>query len=379
MRRATASSNTGSPAGVSVPSSASTKEFTKEPTKEEATRYAAALLMAAGMPDAAASRTAWCLVAADLWGVASHGLMRLPFYLHRMHCGGLDPRARLRTVRDTGPLVTVDGGAGLGHWQLWWAAETARDRARRYGVAAVALGNSGHCGALGLYVLPLVEAGVAGMVLSHGPAVMPPWGGVSPVLSTSPVAVGVPLAAAGSDDGDPLIVDLATSAVARGTIAHRAQADVPLEPGWAFGPEGAPTTDAREALRGMLAPLGGAKGYALAVAVEALTAALIGPCLSHEVADMFDPEDEQLPQRIAHLLVAFDARRLAVDGDGIGRMGDLADAVRDAGGRLPGERRPSLNRLPPGTRLTVSANTLFELGDWSDELGVPRLGARALD
>lgn len=356
------------------------------PTRQVLEDYAAALLGAADMPAAHAVRTARCLVAADLWGVGSHGLFRLPFYLRRMRSGGLDARAELRTVQDTGPLVTLDGGTGLGHPQLWWAAETARDRARRYGVAAVALGNSGHCGALGLYVLPLVDAGLAGLVFSHGPAVMPPWGGTAAVLSTSPLAVGIPggdgASGGGSDSGEsdsgesdsgaPLIVDLATSAAARGTIAQRAQAGVPLEPGWAFDAAGRPTTDAQEALHGMMAPLGGAKGYALALAVEALTAALVGPSLSRDLADMFARADEARPQRIAHLLVALDAGRCSVDGEGVGRMGMLADAVREAGGRLPGERRVPPGRISPDAPVPVSPDTLAELDRWADELGVPR-------
>ncbi|MQA83387.1 MAG: Ldh family oxidoreductase [Streptosporangiales bacterium] len=348
------------------------------PTKQDLEDHAAALLCAAEMPAAHAARTASCLVAADLWGIASHGLFRLPFYLRRIRSYGLDPRAELRAVGDTGPLVTLDGGAGLGHWQMWWAAETARDRARRYGVAAVALGNSGHCGALGLYVLPLVDAGLAGLVFSHGPAVMPPWDGTSAVLSTSPLAVGAPLGDGGSGHGDPLIVDLATSAVARGTIGHRAQAGIPLEPGWAFDADGRPTTDAREALHGMMAPLGGAKGYALALAVEALTAALVGPSLSRDLADMFDSADEARPQRVAHVIIALDADRCSVDGEGTTRRSALAEAVREAGGRLPGERRVPPDRMPPDSPVPVSADTLVELDRWADEFGIPRLDASAV-
>lgn len=338
------------------------------PTRGELETWAAGLLAAAGMPAAHAERTAQCLVTADLWGVTSHGLMRLPFYLRRMRTGAVDPRAELRVVGDTGPLLTLDGRAGLGHWQLWSAAEAACERARRYGVAAVALGNSGHCGALGLYVLPLVQAGMAGIVLSHGPAVMPPWGGTSAVLSTSPVAVGVPVGDAVA--ADPLIVDLATSAVARGKIAQHAQNGTPLQPGWAFAADGSPTTDPAAALRGMLAPLGGAKGYALALAVEALTAGLIGPALSKDLADMFDPEDADRPQRIAHLLVALDPDRCSVDTTSAERTGALADAVREAGGRLPGERRTPPDRLPAEAPLAVSAATVAELRRWAEDLGV---------
>lgn len=346
----------------------------RDATRSELEAYAAALLEAAGMPAGYAERAACCLVTADLWGVASHGVLRLPYYLRRMRTGALDPRATPRVVGDTGPLLTLDGGAGLGHPQLWSAAESVRDRARRYGVAAAALGNSGHCGALGLYVAPLVEAGVAGLVFSHGPAVMPPWGGTSPVLSTSPVAVGVPAGGDGSGGGDPLIIDLATSAVARGRIAQHARDGVPLQEGWAFAADGEATTDAAAALHGMLAPLGGAKGSALALAVEALTAALVGPTLSKDLADMFQPADAGRPQRVAHLLVALDADRCSVDGDWAARMATLAEGVRGAGGRLPGERRVPPDQLPGGAPVPVAPDTLAELGHWADELGVPRVG-----
>ena len=104
--------------------------------------------------------------------------------------GGYPAAAELRTVIDTGPLVVLDGGGGLGHWQLHHAALVARDAAQRHGVALVAVGGSGHCGALAVYLMPLLEAGLAGLVFSDGPPMMPAWGGSSPLLSTSPLAAG---------------------------------------------------------------------------------------------------------------------------------------------------------------------------------------------
>ena len=203
-------------------------------TVGEALEAATSLLRAAGMPANPASRTGWALVTSEVWGRSSHGLLRLPHYLRRFNAGGADPQAQLTAVTDTDVIATFDGGNGLGHWQLWEAATLAAGRARRHGLAAVAVGNSGHCGALGLYVLPMLDAGLVGLVFSNGPAVMPPWGGYTPVLSTSPLAVGIPTSPR------PAIVDLATTAVARGRIAEAANAGCAPAQGWALDAEGSP-------------------------------------------------------------------------------------------------------------------------------------------
>lgn len=322
-----------------------------------------ALLQAAKMPQPEADRCAEAIVTADLWGVASHGLMRLPYYLARLVEGGYAPTAQLREVRDTGPLVAYDGGGGLGHAQLWHAAEQVAERAGQYGVAAASVGNSGHCGALGVYTLPMVRAGRVGMVFSNGPAVMPPWQGSRPVLSTSPLAFGFPL-------GDEhAIVDLATSAVARGKIAGHARSGEALPPGWAFDADGNPTTDAKAALHGMLAPLGGAKGFALAFAVEALSGGLVGG-LSDDVVDMFAPERAAEPQGVAHLVLALDPALVSPADDSADRLRTLAGSVTGAGGRVPGAGKPDPAGVPDDQSLDVAADVRDELLTWAQRLGV---------
>lgn len=333
-------------------------------TFREATEVATDLLLSAGMPDGPARRTAWALVAADAWGRASHGLLRLPFYLARLADGGADPRAELTRVSDRGPTLALDGGNGLGHWQLWEAAEQAVSRAGRSGLAAVSVGNSGHCGALGLYVLPAIDAGMVALVFSHGPAVIPPWGGQTPVTSTSPLAMGFPAAPR------PLIVDLACSAVARGKIAEAASAGTELPEGWALDRAGRPTTDPAAALQGMLAPMGGAKGFALALAVEALTAAVVGPNLSTRVADPLDPRATGQAQRIAHLIIVLDPGAFDVDGRGADRLAELARSVGDAGGRLPGADHPLPEDLGPDREVTVADRVAGQLAAEATARGV---------
>jgi (2R)-3-sulfolactate dehydrogenase (NADP+) len=333
-------------------------------TAEEALAAAARLLHAAGMPVDAAERTAWALVTAELWHLGSHGLMRLPHYLRRFERGGTDPRATLRVVRDTPVTATYDGGNGLGHWQVWHAAQVAVEKAMAAGIAIVSVGNSGHCGSLGLYVLPMVDRGFIGMVFSNGPAVMPPWGGHAPVLSTSPLAAGIPT------PGHPAIVDLATTAVARGTIAQYRAAGRPLEPGWAFDAEGHETIDPVAALAGMLAPLGGAKGYALALVVEALTGAVVGPNLAGDVADPLSPDDAHRPQRIAHTVLAIDPACLDVDGNGPLRLAELARRIDDAGGRLPGSHRSATAASARDEVITIAGPTASALAEAAARVGL---------
>ena len=312
------------------------------------------LLVAAGMESAKAATSAHAIVASDRWGIGSHGLMRLPFYLDRLKAGGINPKAELKKVTDMPGLVIFDGDDGLGHWQIQRAAQLAAERAKVNGIAAVGVGRSSHCGALGIYVWPMIDAGLVGIAFSTGPAVMPPTGGNKPLLSTSPVAAGIPT-------NPPTVVDLATSAVARGKIQAKAQAGAELEPGWAFTKDGAPTTDAKEALAGMLAPLGGAKGYALAVLVESLTGVLIGPTLSKNIPDMFNHDFDAAPQEIAHFVIAIDASKLSVDGEN-NRLTDFASEVSSAGGRLPGSNRVNPGMLNLDDEITITDSVAVQLG-----------------
>ena len=323
---------------------------------------AQSLLMAVGVPTNNAAVTARCIVASDRWGIGSHGLMRLPFYLARLQKGGINPAAELKIVTDLPSLVVFDGDDGLGHWQLEHAAEVASKRALINGVAAVGVGRSNHCGALGIYVWPMINRGLVGIAFSTGPAVMPPWGGNKALLSTSPIAAGIPT-------NPPTVIDLATSAVARGKIQAKSQAGIELEPGWAFTKDGVPTTDAKEALAGMLAPLGGAKGYAVAVLVESLTGVLIGPTLAKNIPDMFAADQDARPQQISHFVIAIDAAKLSVDGDN-SRKKEFEDEVKAAGGRLPGSHRVNPEKLIGSDEITITDHVADELKNWSMKLGL---------
>jgi (2R)-3-sulfolactate dehydrogenase (NADP+) len=325
----------------------------------EAIEKVSKLLEATGMHVEESMVTAQCIVASDIWGIGSHGLMRLPFYLERLSAGGINPKAKLKELTNLPSLRIFDGDTGMGHWQVKKAAEVAANLAEQQGIAAVGIGRSNHCGALGLYVWPMLNKNLVGIVFSNGPAVMPPWGGNKPILSTSPIAAGIP-------GKTPSIIDMATSAVARGKIAAKAQKGEPLEPGWAFDQNGQPTLDAKTALNGMLAPLGGVKGYALAVLVEALTGALVGPKLAADVPDMFDNKLANSSQDVSHFVIAIKAEALTVDGNN--RMEEFSKRVESSGGRLPGKNRMNPFEISQSHEFEIADSVFAEINNWSSKL-----------
>lgn len=329
----------------------------------EARAAAVDLLMCAGVGEAEATESADALLLADRWGIGSHGMQRLPWYLRRLSAGGVNPSAALRPVSDRGATVAFDGQHGLGHWQAWRAAQVAGERAAAHGVALVSVADSNHCGALGVFTLPLVERGLVGLVFSNGPAVMPPWGGSKPLLSTSPIAAGVPCGE------EAAIIDLSLSTVARGKIFQHFTEGKRLPEGWALDADGSPTVDPEAALAGMLAPLGGAKGFALAFLVESLTGGLVGPNLSGDVPDMFDADRVNYPQGIAHLVIALEPAGIDGDGRGQQRLRRLGNRIEQAGGRIPGVHRVRNIAGDADEEVSVPLATAAELATWADEHG----------
>lgn len=328
---------------------------------EQALNHATAMLVAAGVPQKNAELTARAIVTSDVWGNPSHGLMRLPFYLQRITMGGVNPGANLKVISQRGAITSIDGEDGLGHWQVWEAAQLGVSKAKEFGISLVSVKNSSHCGALGVYLYPALDAGQIALIFTNGPAVMPAVGGNAPLLSTSPIASGVP-------SKPPMIIDLSTSAVARGKIANAAKAGGTIPEGWAVNAKGEPITDAKEALMGMLAPLGGAKGFALGLMVESLSAGLSGGALSREVPDMFNPDDDTKPQGISHTVITIDPNDLG-DSASYNDFNRLAASITETGGRIPGSKRAHPNQLGSG-EINIAESVLVDLNTWSQKLGL---------
>ena len=331
-------------------------------TASHAIEHCTALLEKVGVPERKADSTARAIVISDVWGNASHGVMRLPFYLKRITIGGVNPEAELNVISERGAIVGLDGQDGLGHWQLWEAANIGVQKAKEFGISLVSVKNSSHCGALGVYLYPALDAGQIALIFTNGPAVMPAVGGNAPLLSTSPIAAGIPAK-------PPMIIDLSTSAVARGKIASAAKSGGTIPEGWAVDKEGKAITDAKEALMGMLAPLGGAKGFALGLMVESLSAGISGGALSTEVPDMFNPDDDTKPQGISHTVITIDPSDLG-DSASYDDFNKLAGNIKKTGGRAPGVKRAHPDDVADH-KITVAEAVIKDLNDWSAKLGLP--------
>lgn len=273
------------------------------------------------------------LVDADARGVVTHGLTRLPAYVERIRAGLLDPGARPVAVADHGALLLLDAGNGFGAVAGCDAADLAAARAARHGCAWVTVRNGNHLSMLGYYARRLSARGLAAIALTNAGPSMAAWGGKRPVVGTNPLAMAVP------GDAFPVVLDMAATMVARGKI-RRAQAEgKPIPEGWAFDPDGNPTTDADTAMRGTLAPAGGHKGYALSVMIDLMTGVLGAGSFASRVRTATDRSG---PSGVCFTFIAADIGKLPDAGGYLDRFKAFRAEVEASGDgegaiHLPGD------------------------------------------
>ncbi|HWR09470.1 Ldh family oxidoreductase [Sporomusa sp.] len=255
----------------------------------------AKLLEKVGVPQSQAERTADVMVNTDLKGMESHGVRWLDIYLKRIQSGCVNPVTDLKVVQEKAGLILLDAQSGLGQVALSKAVAMGIEKARTAGVCAVAVRNSNHCGALGYYTEMATKASMAAIVMTNGTPLMAPWGGVTPCIGTNPISFAVP------SQGDPVILDMATSASARGKVFVAAQKGTKLPDGIALNKEGEPTTDPKEALEGLLLPVGGPKGYGLSLIIDIMAGIMTGSNHGQNITSLYG--DLEHAQNIGHFAV----------------------------------------------------------------------------
>ena len=223
-----------------------------------------------GLPRGDAKTAASALVAANLRGVDTHGVMRMTFYAAKLREGYIDPKAELETRRETTGTALVDGGNGLGQVVAYRAMERAIEKARQTGVSYVAVRNSNHFGTCAHYAMMAIPNDMIGIALTNGQAHLAPTGGAAKLLGNNPWSIAVP-----AGKRLPVVLDMANSVVAMGKVRSdikEGKATIPRE--WALNREGEPTTDPQEALQGILLPVGGYKGYGITLMMDLLSGVL---------------------------------------------------------------------------------------------------------
>jgi LDH2 family malate/lactate/ureidoglycolate dehydrogenase len=287
-----------------------------------------AILAAWGMAEENAETTADVLSWADLHGVDSHGISMIPGYDRLRREGRANMQARPRIAKETPVSALVDGDGGLGHVPARFAMQLAIDKAKAIGMAIVAVKNSAHFGATGYYTLMAAREGLIGIACTSASSIqVAPTFGREAKLGTDPWSFAAPTA-----NGEPFLLDMATTTVAAGRIRNKANEGLQCPPGWVLTEEGLPSTDPLEAREkgGYLTSLGGSpenssyKGYGLSVMVNILGACLSGATL------ITDPMHTKKPQGndIGHCFIAIDPGLFRTREEFATDVGRLCDDLR---------------------------------------------------
>ena len=282
------------------------------------------------------------LVSADLEGIASHGVMLVPLYVERLIKGSVSKRRLGEVVSDNAGAVVIDAGNALGQLTARQAVKLAVEHAREHALAAVAVRNAFHFGTAGRYARLMAADGCVGIVMCNTRPLLPAPGGAEALVGNNPIAIALPSA------GEfPVEVDMALSATAMGKIRLAAAAANSIPPDWAVDAEGRPTTDPAEAIKGMLLPAAGPKGFGLAFVIDLLCGGLSGGGVGSGVRPLCgDPAE---PYRCAQFFLAID----------VGQFGDVAvfaERVRDQAARASAcKRSPGVERVyAPGELVWAS-------------------------
>lgn len=327
-------------------------------------RFMHDVFVALGVPEGDARICAEVLIASDIRGIPSHGINRLKMYYDRIKQGILSPITRFEIVKETETTAVVDGHHGMGHVIGYKSMTLAMEKARRYGMGAVAVRNSSHFGIAGYYALMAAEAGMIGMAFTNARPSVAPTFSVEPMFGTNPIAFACP-----TDEEFPFCFDAATSITQRGKIEVLARLGKLTPAGWVISRKGELATDTEAILKGIpkgeyaLLPLGGAgeemgghKGYGLAVMVEILCAALQSGAFLKDLSG-FDERGNLRPHQLGHFFLAIDIEHFVPLEDFKRTAGSILRALRMA------EKAPRAERIyTAGEKAHLAMKRAYERG-----------------
>lgn len=336
--------------------------------------FAASAFERVGLSAADATSVATLMVMAQAQGSEGHGMLRLPQYVRRIRAGGVNVKPDIRVVEERAAMALVDGDNGMGHLVMKRAAQLAIAKARTAGVAWVGTRMSNHAGPASLYARMALDAGMVGVYLAVGNANhLPPWGGLDMLLSTNPIAVAIP-----THEEPPVVLDMATTVAAYGKVKTHAQKGMAMPEGWMVDRTGQPLTDPRRAEEGFLLPIGGYKGYGLALVFGLLAGTLHGAAMGKDVVDF--NHDDTTATNTGQALLAIDPSAF---GDPLEFQKRVDVVVRDlrASERmpgveriwLPGEQSEMRRRDAARNGIEIGAGLRRSLDALADELRIPRL------
>ncbi|MCA9112560.1 MAG: Ldh family oxidoreductase [Planctomycetaceae bacterium] len=339
----------------------------------ELQQYVENCLTSVGLNTESAHESAQALATTDAMGVFTHGSKLLAGYLKKLQGGGYVVNAVPRVEREGPSWGIVDGQSALGQVASLFSIRLAMQKARETGVAYVGLRNSGHIGAAGYFAAMAAREGFIATVTGNDmPSVAAP-GSRGAVLGSNPLAYAIPVA-----DGDPILLNIATAAVAGGKVYAAIQRGEEIPPTWLIGPDGKPTTDGSLYPRETsLAPMAGHKGYGFGLWCEILSAVIPGGHMTNQVGSwMFD--DPSLPSWHNASFTVMDIRVMADPVEFQQRLRHLIDEIHAAPTAdgvdkvlLPGEREWNNYRRAQSVGIDLPADVIENLRRASELTGIP--------
>ncbi len=332
-----------------------------------------AIFIACKMSDRDASLLTDSLVHADLRGVHSHGVLRIPDYVYKLTKGGVDPKSTPSIISAKKGAIVVDGNNNMGQIGASCAMDLAIEAAGDNGIALSALCGSNHCGALDWYTLRAAKAGMIGLAGSNALPTMAPVGGCDKIVGMNPISIAMP-----GKNEPAVVLDLAFGATAHGKIRVYHQKGLSIPEGWAFDCDGNPTTDAETALDGLIQPAGGHKGIALAMMVGMLSTLLSGAAYGTALGDMVNGpiagNDGQFFMAIN--IAAF--RELGAFGADVDEIVSQVHASArtdpDRAILVPGEMERQYEREYNSQGIMLPRRTVDDIADVAKELGLDLSG-----
>lgn len=268
-------------------------------------------------------------------GNATHGIGRLPLYIHKIRSGHLNPKDETTVLTDAGAVALLDAKNGFGQIAAQHAVEIAKKKAREYGVAAVGVRNSNNFGMAGYYGDMAAKDGFAALVFANAAPAIAPTGGTKTIFGTNPLCYAFP----GAGEHLPIILDMATTVAARGKIRLAAKNGEKIPLDWAIGPDGKPTDDPNEALKGALLPIGGYKGYGLSMFVDLFAGLTTGSAYAGGVKNLGNMDEDS---GNGHLFILIDVKHFMSEDELKERLAFFHRAVKECGAEgavlMPGER-----------------------------------------
>jgi ureidoglycolate dehydrogenase (NAD+) len=272
-----------------------------------------------GIPDQDARTAADVIIAANLLGVDTHGVVRLSHYVRRLENGTIKAEPNITVERPAKAVGIVDGDNGLGHIVTARATDLAAEIAGDVGTASVAIRGSSHFGIAGYYVRKLIESGYAGMATTSSDAFLIPFGATKAFFGTNPIAYGFPASKT------PVVLDMATTSIPYGKVVLAQKEGKPIPDNWGFDASGKPTSDPW-AITG-LHPAAGPKGSGMAMVIDIFSNLFPGTAFGPHIAGMYS--EMETPRNLGHFISAWDISAFVPLDSFIERIDSMIEELHD--------------------------------------------------